>query len=101
MFLAMSSREKGGVSVQEMAFMRDLKRRRQSYRGIHTAKKSYIEVSKFFLGITIFTRFSQLHYCSHVPHNPLFPALTVSVKVLREVIEHHTALLNQSADSDQ
>ncbi|KAL5960779.1 U11/U12 small nuclear ribonucleoprotein 48 kDa protein [Taenia solium] len=41
---AMPNREKGGVSIQEMAFMRDLKRRRQSYRGIHTAKKSYIEV---------------------------------------------------------
>ncbi|CDS37125.1 u11:u12 small nuclear ribonucleoprotein 48 kda [Echinococcus multilocularis] len=56
--------EKGGVSVQELAFMRDLKRRRQSYRGIHTAKKSYIEV-------------------------------------LREVIEHHAALLNHSANPDQ
>uniref|UniRef100_A0A0R3W0L7 Cyclic nucleotide-binding domain-containing protein n=1 Tax=Taenia asiatica TaxID=60517 RepID=A0A0R3W0L7_TAEAS len=41
---SMPNREKGGVSIQEMAFMRDLKRRRQSYRGIHTAKKSYIEV---------------------------------------------------------
>ncbi|EUB62799.1 U11/U12 small nuclear ribonucleoprotein [Echinococcus granulosus] len=56
--------EKGGVSVQELAFVRDLKRRRQSYRGIHTAKKSYIEV-------------------------------------LREVIEHHAALLNHSANPDQ
>ncbi|KAL5107425.1 U11/U12 small nuclear ribonucleoprotein 48 kDa protein [Taenia crassiceps] len=41
---AIPSREKRGLSVQEMAFMRDLKRRRQSYRGIHTAKKSYIEI---------------------------------------------------------
>ncbi|KAM7542835.1 hypothetical protein Aperf_G00000009301 [Anoplocephala perfoliata] len=47
----------------ERAFMRDLKRRRQSYRGIHTAKKSYIEI-------------------------------------LREVIEHHTALLSGSAGSN-
>ncbi|KAM3179006.1 hypothetical protein ACTXT7_001405 [Hymenolepis weldensis] len=51
------------LSDHEKAFMRDLKRRRQSYRGIHTAKKSYIEI-------------------------------------LREVIEHQTALLSGSASSN-
>uniref|UniRef100_A0A5K3F6K6 CHHC U11-48K-type domain-containing protein n=1 Tax=Mesocestoides corti TaxID=53468 RepID=A0A5K3F6K6_MESCO len=54
----------GGSSVQQLALIRDLKRRRQSYRGIHTAKKSYIEV-------------------------------------LRDVIEHHTALLNNPVVSRQ
>nr|VZI49766.1 unnamed protein product [Spirometra erinaceieuropaei] len=31
-------------TAQELAFVRDLKRRRRSYRGVHTAKRSYIDV---------------------------------------------------------
>ncbi|VDO05504.1 unnamed protein product [Rodentolepis nana] len=59
----LSKRDRKKVSDHEKAFMRDLKRRRQSYRGIHTARKPYIEI-------------------------------------LREVIEHQTALLSGSTSSN-
>ncbi|CAL8109082.1 unnamed protein product [Calicophoron daubneyi] len=33
-----------GMSIEQLAMMRDSKRRRQSYRGIHTARLSYTEI---------------------------------------------------------
>nr|CDS33232.1 u11:u12 small nuclear ribonucleoprotein 48 kda [Hymenolepis microstoma] len=37
-------RDSKKILDHERAFVRDLKRRRQSYRGIHTARKPYIEI---------------------------------------------------------
>ncbi|KAA0184368.1 hypothetical protein FBUS_04739 [Fasciolopsis buskii] len=70
--------DNSSLSVETLALIRDSKRRRKSYRGVHTARRSYIEVNFMLSACCHFSLFN-IYSPEDSPHS-------VRIEGLRAVV---------------